>query len=309
MPTLIVDTDGAADDAAALLIAARRPELAAVTVCGGVVDVDQAVHNVLVTLAAAGRPDVPVYRGAARSINGAPFPPAEDIHGPGGLGGHRYPAPARRAEDDPAHGVLAAALHSSVTADPVTILTLGPLTNIAVALAESGFEPSAPVRLVAMAGAQDAVGNVTPVAEYNVFCDPEAAAAVIGSGLDVTLVGWDVSRRDAVVGDDERRLIRRLSTARAAFLLEITSALDRFCREVQGLAGFDLPDAAAAAVAVDPGVVTSSAALPVGVETDGRLTRGMTVVDRRGGAAANPVTVVWGIDHGRLVDLLLDALG
>ena len=310
MAALVVDTDGASDDAAALLIAARRPELTAVTVCGGVVDVDQAVHNVLVTLACAGRPDVAVYRGAARSSTGSGFPGAEEIHGPGGLGGRRHPAPTRRAEPEPAAGVLAAVLAESTPDDPLTILTLGPLTNLAQALAAADVAPDPSVRLVAMAGAQDAVGNVTAVAEYNVFCDPEAAAAVIGSDLDVTLVGWDVSRRDAVIGDPESVRIRQMGTERARFLSDATISLDHFCRDVQGLPGYDLPDAAAAAVAVDPSVVTASARLPVGVETSGRLTRGMTVVDHRADAPVGLgcVTVVWSIDHDRFVDLLVEAL-
>lgn len=295
-----MDTDGASDDAAALLLAARSPDLAAVTVCGGVVDVDQAVHNALVILDVAGRPDVPVHRGAARSLTGRPFPAAEDIHGPGGLGGHHFEPPGRTPDPRPAPDVLADGV-----AGGATILTLGPLTNVATALARS--RQAGPARLVCMAGAQDAVGNVTAVAEYNVFCDPESAAVVLGSGLDITLVGWDVSRRDALIGDDELSRIRAVGTRRAEFLVRANSSLDRFCRHVQGLAGYDLPDAAAAAVALDPGVVTASARLPVGVELAGRLTRGMTVVDHRGGSDPN-TTVVWSVDHMRFVDLLVAAL-
>jgi len=305
MPALVVDTDGASDDAAALMIAAASPDLTAVTVCGGVIDVDQAVHNVLVVLDRAGRPDVPVHRGAARSLAGAPFPPASDVHGDGGLGGHRYPSPARRPDSTPAADVLADLLG----VEGAIVVTLGPLTNVAAALARAGRTEAPAARLVAMAGAQDAVGNVTAVAEYNVFCDPEAAFAVLSAGCDLTLVGWDVSRRDAVIGDAEARRLRELGTDRARFLLEVNEALDHFCRDVQGLAGYDLPDAAAVAVAVEPGVVTASARLPVAVETAGRLTRGMTVVDRRRGAAPELLTtVVWSIDHARFVDLLVSSL-
>lgn len=305
MPPLVVDTDGASDDAAALMIAASAADLTAVTVCGGVVDVDQAIHNVLVVLDRAGRPDVPVYRGAARSSTGAPFPPATDVHGEGGLGGHRYPAPGRAADPAPAADVLAEVLG----VEGATVVTLGPLTNVAAALASPLHTEAPKARLVAMAGAQDAVGNVTAVAEYNVFCDPEAAGAVLAAGLDLTLVGWDVSRRDAVIGDAELRRLRELGTDRAQFLLEANEALAEFCRDVQGLAGYDLPDAAAVAVALEPGVVSSSARLPVAVETVGRLTRGMTVVDRRREAAAGPLaTIVWSIDHGRFLDLLVSSL-
>jgi purine nucleosidase len=305
MPRLIVDTDGASDDAAALLMAAASPDLAAVTVTGGVVPVEQAVHNVLVILAVAGRDDVPVHRGAARSLIGRPFEAAEEVHGPGGLGGHRFDAPAGRQVASPTAPDV---LRDALSQGDATIVTLGPLTDLAMAL--SGLVgPCGPgVRVVAMAGSQDAVGNVTPVAEYNVYCDPEAAAHVLGAGLDTTLVGWDVSRRDAVIGDAERARLKGLGTPAADFLVRVNQALDRFCRDEQGLAGYDLPDAAAMAVALDPAVVTWSERLPVDVETAGRLTRGMTVVDHRGSGSAN-ATVVWSIDHGRFVDDLVRALG
>jgi len=300
---LIIDTDGASDDAVALLWAA--PELVAVTVTGGVVPVDQAVHNVLVTLHVAGRDDVPVFAGAARSLLGRPFEEAADVHGAGGLGGLRFDAPAGRAAmAEPAADAL-----DRLTADaPVTLVTLGPMTNLATALARRPSLATRPVTVIAMAGAQDAVGNHTAVAEYNVWCDPEAASAVVASGLDVTLVGWDVSRRDAVIGDAERARLAAIGTGPARFLGRVTEALERFCREQQGLPGYDLPDAAAVAVALDPGVVTRSSRHRVGVETGGRLTRGMTVVDHRAGTEPN-ATVVWAIDHARFMDGLAGALG
>ena len=193
------------------------------------------------------------------------------------------------------------------TPSTVTVVMLGPMTNLAVALARDPALSRRAVRVVAMAGAQDAVGNVSAVAEYNVWCDPEAAAAVLTSGLDVTLVGWDVSRRDAVIGDRERRMLAEVGTSQAAFLLSVNEALDRFCREEQGLPGYDLPDAAAVAVALDPSVVTRLSRHVVGVETSGRLTRGMTVVDHRRGGSPN-ATVVWSIDHDRFVRGLAGAL-
>jgi purine nucleosidase len=296
VPALIVDTDGASDDAAALLMAARSPDLVAVTVTGGVVALAQAVANVLVTLAVAGRDDVPVYAGAARSLMGEPFPGAEDVHGPGGLGGHHFEPPARTAEAAPA----ADALDRLSAAGPTLLVTLGPMTNLAVALARGAGVAGRDLRVVAMAGSQDAVGNLTAVGEYNVVCDPEAAAAVMASGLDVTLVGWDVSRRDALIGDVELARLRQLGSPRAAFLRWVNEALDRFCRVEQGLAGYDLPDAAAVAVALYPSIVRRAERLPVTVETSGRWTRGMTVVDHRGVEPAT-ATVVWSIDHDALV--------
>jgi purine nucleosidase len=299
---LVVDTDGASDDAAALLMAAASPELVAVTVTAGVVDVDQAVHNTLVTLDVAGRGDVPVYRGAPRSLLGRAFPGAEEVHGVGGLGGHVFSAVGSAARGDATD-----ALDRLLVGPDVTLVTLGPMTNLATLLAR-GKDVGA--RVVAMAGSQDAVGNVTAVAEYNVWCDPEAAAAVLGSGTDVTLVGWDVSRRDAVIGDRERALIAAAGTTRSSFLLRVNEALDRFCREVQGLEGYDLPDAAAVAVALDPSIVTRMQRLPVSVETGGRRTRGMTVVDHRPGVAGTSMsTVVWSIDHERFVAMLVKSLG
>jgi len=303
MAALIVDTDGASDDAAALLMAARSPDLVAVTVTGGVVPLAQAVTNVLVTLAVAGRDDVPVYAGAARSLLGAPFPGAEEVHGAGGLGGQHFEPPARTVETTPA----ADALDRLCAAGPTLLVTLGPMTNLAVALARGPGIADRELRVVAMAGSQDAVGNITAVAEYNAACDPEAAAAVLASGLDVTLVGWDVSRRDALIGDGEQARLRSLGSSRASFLLAVNGALDRFCRVEQGLPGYDLPDAAAVAVALYPSIVRRSERLAVVVETSGRWTRGMTVVDHRGVEPAT-ATVVWSIDHDAFVDRLLESL-
>jgi len=303
VPALIVDTDGASDDAAALLLAARSPDLVAVTVTGGVVPLTQAVANVLVVLAVAGREDVAVYAGAERSLVGDPFPAAEEVHGAGGLGGYRFEPPERTVEPAPA----ADALDRLTAAGPALLVTLGPMTNLAVALARARGVAGRELRVVAMAGSQDAVGNMTAVAEYNVACDPEAAAAVLSSGLDVTLVGWDVSRRDALIGDAELARLRALGSPRASFLVQVNEALGRFCRIEQGLPGYDLPDAAAVAVALYPSIVRRAERLPVAVETSGRWTRGMTVVDHRGVEPAT-ATVVWSIDHDAFVDRLCEAL-
>ena len=301
---LVVDTDGASDDAAALLMAASSPDLVAVTVTAGVVDVDQAVHNTLVILDVAGRADVPVFGGAQRSLTGRPFPSAEEVHGPGGLGGHQF-STMRVADPSPAVDALDRYLGPGDT-----LVTLGPLTNVAAALVRGSGLADRGIRVVAMAGAQDGVGNITAVAEYNVFCDPEAAAGVLASGVDVTIVGWDVSRRHAVIGEHERSRLGAVGSAPAKFLLDVNGVLDRFCRETQGLDGYDLPDAAAMAVALDPTIVTRSARLPVAVETAGHHCRGMTVVDHRPGMTSGSMaTVIWSIDHERFVDALIAAVG
>jgi len=168
--------------------------------------------------------------------------------------------------------------------------------------------PRALRRVVVMGGTSDAVGNQTPVAEYNVWADPEAAAVVFASGAPLVMVGWDVSRKWAVFEADEAERLRALGPL-GAFAVEIQATLDGFAREESGLPGFDLPDPIAMAVALDPAVATEVRRLHVAVELDGKLTRGMTVVDHLGWGSGEPnVDVVLAADRERFLALLHGAL-
>ncbi|NDJ61982.1 MAG: nucleoside hydrolase, partial [Chloroflexi bacterium] len=194
--TFIIDTDTASDDAVALIMALRAPdiEVAAITVVSGNVAVDQGVRNALYTVELCGAA-VPVYRGADRPLL-RPVSHAHWFHGDDGFGNMQYPPPRRH----PAAGHAVTALIDSIRANPGAVLvTLGPLTNVALAVQQAPDIVGNISRCVVMGGAANTVGNVTPAAEYNIWCDPEAARMAFRSGLPIEMVGWELCRGAATL--------------------------------------------------------------------------------------------------------------
>src|ERR1700724_4330902 len=198
--TLLIDTDTASDDAVALIMALRSKEarVAAITVVAGNVPVAQATSNALYT-AELCYANVPIYAGAESPLR-RKLVTADWFHGADGLGDHGYKPAKRRAEQ----GHAVDALIETVQKNPgIEIVTLGPLTNVAMALQREPKLAASVRRCVVMGGAPCCVGNVTPAAEFNIWVDPEAARIVFHSGLPIELIGWQLSRGDAVVGETE----------------------------------------------------------------------------------------------------------
>ncbi|MGH7254568.1 MAG: nucleoside hydrolase, partial [Nitrospirales bacterium] len=165
--------------------------------------------------------------------------------------------------------------------DSLTLITLGPLTNLAQALQEAPALPSTFRRIICMGGAVAAPGNVTPVAEFNVFVDPHAARRVFEAGLPLTLVPLDVTMRTTLSREAIQSLTAEARSPVLRFLREATEPVILFTEQVQGRSVLELHDPLAVGVAIDPTLVTLHP-LFVTVETEGRVTRGMTVADRRG---------------------------
>lgn len=280
MQRFIIDTDTGSDDAVALVMAARHPnvQIEAVTVVGGNVPVDQGVQNALYTLALAGTADVPVYRGAAVPLL-RPLETAQNVHGMDGMGDIGLPL----AGHTPAPGHAVPVLVETITryAGAITLVTLGPLTNIALALQRDPALASKVTHCYMMGGTGEGYGNVTPVAEYNIWADPEAARIVFDSGMPITMIGWDISRKYAAFSPDDVDQMRAIDTPLAAFCMDIQGAVNDFVLAVTKLPGFDLPDPIAMAVALDPAIATTRA-LNVTVETGDGLCRGQTIVDHIG---------------------------
>jgi len=275
--TFLIDTDTASDDAVALLMALRAPDvrIAAITVVAGNVDVQQATRNALYTVELCGA-SVPVYQGAEKPLLRA-YQDATWFHGRDGLGDHNYPAP--RQSPEPLHAVEA--IIETIEANPGLILvTLGPLTNIARALSKNPRIAAKVSRCVVMGGAPCCEGNVTPPAEYNIWVDPEAARIVMRSGLPVELVGWQLSRGGAVLREPDIAHVEKLNTKLAHFAIECNSHARQAYKLQTGEDGICLPDPVAMCLALDPTVGTEWSEHYVDVETQSELTRGMTVVDR-----------------------------
>ncbi len=277
MRNFLIDTDTASDDAVAIMMALADPgvRVLGLTTVAGNVGLDQATRNALLT-AEICNSSVPVFAGADRPLI-RPHDHAHWFHGKDGLGDHGYPAPKRAPERE--HAVEA--ILRLARAEPgLTLVTLGPLTNIALALKRDPRLAERIGRCVVMGGAPCCEGNVTPAAEYNIWVDPEAARAVFRSKLKIEMIGWHVSRGQSVLRDDEIAAIEALGTAKAKFAIESNSTAREAYRVQTGEVGLSLADPTAIAVALDRSLGLSWSRHRVAIESESELTRGMTVVDR-----------------------------
>ena len=320
--TFLIDTDTASDDAVALIMALRAPavqidvQVAAITVVAGNVPVQQATRNALYTAELCDS-NVPVYSGAAKPLLRT-YTNATWFHGRDGLGDHNYPAPRRSAEKTDAVD----AIIETIQENPgIVLVTLGPLTNVALAVSKQPEIAAKVSRCVIMGGNPCCEGNVTPAAEYNIWVDPEAARIVMRSGLPIELIGWHLCRGEAVLNDKDIAHVERLNTKLGHFAVECNSHARKALMTQTGEDGICLPDPVAMCLALDPTVGTDWSEHYVEVETESELTRGMTVVDRlnvaddeRNRAAWEPVIrrgrvkICWTIDNARWKQALYSAL-
>jgi purine nucleosidase len=274
---ILIDTDTASDDAVALIMALRSPKVRvlAITVVAGNVSVVQGTRNALFTAELCGS-TVPVFTGAAAPLT-RPLEDASWFHGQDGLGDHGYQPATRVAES----GFAVDAMVRMIEANPgVELITLGPLTNLALALRRSPSLAANVSRCVVMGGAPCCEGNVTPAAEYNFWVDPEAARVVLRSQLPIELVGWQLSRGAAVVNGPEIQNILALGTKSADFAIRSNDTAARAYRTQTGEHGIALPDPTAMAILLDPALSLVSSNHYMDVQVDNGITRGMSVVDR-----------------------------
>jgi purine nucleosidase len=290
MRNFLIDTDTASDDAVAIMMALAEPsvKVLGLTTVAGNVDLEQATRNALLT-AEICKSDVPVFAGADKPLKRA-HDHAHWFHGKDGLGDHGYKAPKRKPEREPA---VDAILRLAKAEPGLTLITLGPLTNIALALERDPKLAEKIGRCVVMGGAPCCEGNVTPAAEYNIWVDPEAARVVFRSKLKIEMVGWHVSRGPSVLRDDEIAAIEALGTAKAKFAIESNSTAREAYRVQTGEIGLSLADPTAMAVALDRSIGLSWSRHRVAIECDSELTRGMTVVDRLNVSGDDNNAQVW----------------
>ncbi|MBL7500818.1 nucleoside hydrolase [Frankia sp. CNm7] len=275
---LVIDSDGGIDDAAAIVWLCGRPdvELAAVTAVGGNVEVRQAARNLRVILEAAGRADVPVYVGADPADPAPRIPRPVFIHGEDGLGDVGLADPLRGADEDtPAVEVLIREMRRGAS-----LLTLGPLTNLAAAL-RADAAAAASSRLTLMGGSARAQGNARPSAEANVAHDPLAAATAIGArwAAPPVMVGLDVTHT-ATLREAEFAALAARRTAAAAFLDGPLSFYRRNAGSLCAEGETPCHDLLAAMALVRPDILGVET-LPVEVDTGGSAAWGQTVVDLR----------------------------
>lgn len=303
----IIDTDTASDDAVAIVMALGHPDVAvdAITVVSGNVNLAQCSINARYTVELCGK-ETPVYEGCARPFLRAPAH-AEWFHGPDGMGDMRYPAPQRAPAGKDA--VLQLVQRFAAAPGEITLVTLGPLTNVAAALALEPRLADWVKECYVMGGNACAEGNVTPAAEFNIWCDPEAARMVFHSGMKLLMVGWEHCRGTAALTAAERAALYGLGTIRAQFAMDCNKSALIAGRDLQQEPDLMLPDPVTMAIALDPAVCSRRSAHFVDISCDEELTRGMTVVDKLG-VTHKPTNadVCWEIDVSRWKQMLTDAL-
>ena len=268
MPTpIILDCDPGHDDAIALLLALASPELEllGVTTTSGNQTLEKTTANALRVLERVGREDVPVASGADRPLARA-LVVAAHVHGESGLDGPALPPATTEPVSDDAIAFIA-------ERTPLTLVATGPLTNVARYLDAHGTDG---IERVVLMGGAIAEGNYTPAAEFNVWCDPEAAQRVFSSGLDLTMCGLDVTHKALLGPAVEERL--RAAGRIGTFVAELNVFFSRYHRETYGWDGAPIHDAVAVAHVIRPELLETRLR-NVEVELESELTRGRTVVD------------------------------
>lgn len=290
---LVIDCDPGIDDAIALLLAIASPDLSleAVTAVGGNTGLDRTAPNALRILELAGRPDIPVSAGAERPLVWPVTQRATSVHGADGLGDAGLGDPASTLDGRHAADVLG-------TLDGVTLVAIGPLTNVALALARRPAAVSGIERLVWMGGAFSG-GNVTPAAEFNAWWDPEAAARVLQAGIELVIVPLDATR-DATVGPAEIAQLAPEAAAMLAYYL-------RFYHGAYGVEECRLHDPLAVAVLLDESIVDLVDAR-VEIDCTRDVSRGATLADRRGQTGPANARIAVAADTERFRALIAERL-
>lgn len=279
MKRLVLDVDTGVDDALALWYAAKRPgiQLEAVTTLYGNVDLEQTTRNTLQILELAGLPEVPVAAGAVKALTRPPRVRDFFVHGENGLGGVDLPAPAGRAVGEHAAAFLSRLARENP--GELTLVPTGPLTNVALCFLNDPGAARLFKEIVIMGGAVLAPGNITAVAEANIWHDPEAARIVFESGAKITLVGLDVTMQVLLSHATADQIAARGSKSRT--MMDLTRHyIDIYRMWSPGIEGCALHDPLAVAVAEDSGLVTVEPML-VQVECTDGLCRGQTFAERR----------------------------
>jgi inosine-uridine nucleoside N-ribohydrolase len=271
---VILDCDPGHDDAIAILLALASPELdvLGITTVGGNSTLDKTTANALRVLEAVGRADIPVAAGADRPLV-RELHVAEHVHGASGMDGPVLPDPVALPVAGHAAEVMASWIRDA--GEPVTLIPTGPLTNIALLLERHPDVNESIARIVLMGGSIG-LGNMTPAAEFNIWVDPEAAVAVFASGIDVTMIGLDVTHKTLLSEADAEKL--RAGGRVGGFVAELVDFFRSRYERVFGTPIAPIHDAAAVAHVIDPTLITTQH-LNVEIEVLSELTLGRTVVD------------------------------
>jgi len=305
---LVIDTDTAQDDCVAILVGLLDPEadLRAITMVAGNVGFDKQVKNAWLTLNVADRLDVPVHLGCRRPLV-REWVSAENVHGDGG-GGLSIDESGLAPQAE--HGVDALIRLAAESPGELTIVCIGPLTNIAMAAIKDPAFVANVKALYIMGGSNNGRGNITAAGEFNFYVDPDAAKAVFAAGFaDIVVVPWaPLTLDDATFDRDEISRIAAVGTPLSRFVVRVCEATLAFDESV-GISGSTHPDSLTAAVLLHPELVAASSRYAVDVEADSELTRGYSAMSWGVHGLAENATVIEAIDHQAFLDYLIGLLG
>lgn len=304
---LVIDTDTAQDDCVAILVGLLDPaaDLRAITMVAGNVGFDAQVKNAWMTLNVADRLDVPVYLGCRRPLV-REWVSAENVHGDGG-GGLSIDESGLAPRDE--HGVDALIRLAADAPGELTIVCIGPLTNIAMAAIKDPAFVGNVKSLYIMGGSNNGRGNITAAGEFNFYVDPDAAKAVFAAGFaDIVVVPWaPLTLVDGVFSRDEIAKIAAVGTPLARFVVRVCEATLAFDESV-GIAGSTHPDSLTAALVLHPELVAASARYAVDVEADSELTRGYSAMSWGVHGLPDNATVIESVDRLAFLDYLIGLL-
>lgn len=309
---IIIDCDPGHDDAMAILWALASPqlELRAVTTVAGNQTIEKVTNNAIKVLTKAGRLDIPVAMGAKAPLIRKLVVGGEVVHGSSGLEGPVLPECGFAPSKLTALELLIQTLEEAK--EKITLIPIGPLTNIATLLIVRPDLKEKIERLSIMGGGAY-MGNWTPAAEYNIWADPEAAKVVFNAGLPIIMAGLDVTHK-AYITREENEELRAQGNELSVFAAELIDYFSRYHYEVEGFPGCTMHDPTAVAALLYPEIFTSITC-NVDVETTGELTTGMTVVDTIGykekifgEKVEKNTTVLFGVDRPKYVKAFLEAM-
>ena len=327
MEKFIIDADTGSDDAVAILLALRDPsvEILGISIVSGNVPLELGILNTKSTMELCEQ-DIKVYAGSNKPLSReykeihnleefmdhvkseSPVSASgQCVHGIDGMGDIGISPKDETYEKESAVDFIIDSLNEQP--NEITVVTLGPLTNIAKAIEKDPSIIEKVKHCYVMGGTSDGSGNVSAAAEYNIWVDPEAAKIVFDSGMKITMVGWDNSYKYAMLKEDEMSLLKSLKTKYADFSVDIQKTLIDLTFRTYGFYGFDLPDPITMAIALENKIIEESQQLDVIVDTRDGLTRGQTIVDYFGVENKHKnIRVVTKAIKKRFMDLLIKSL-
>ena len=327
MKKFIIDADTGSDDAVAILLALQDPsiEILGISVVSGNVPLQQGIKNTISTMDMTGK-KVKVFAGADKPLTReyeevyvlekfmehvkslkSSSASGQCVHGIDGMGDIGIESSTEEYEEKNAIDFIIDTVNENP--NDVTLVTLGPLTNIALAMQKDASISKKIKHCYVMGGTSDGTGNVSAAAEYNIWVDPEAAKICFDSGMNITMVGWDNSYKYAMLKEEEIEDLRSLNSKLADFSVDIQKTLIDLTFTTYGFHGFDLPDPITMAIALDNSIIEDSEQLHVIVDTRDGITRGQTIVDYFNVEEKNQnIRVVTKSDKDKFMNLLKKSL-